>query len=250
MPKSFNRELRIVENSDELCKQGSEASQGKVVLSFSGGKDSLGCWIQLKRYFSEIVPVYMYLIPGLEFTERMLDKYERHFGTHIIRLPHPSLYRMLNGLVSQPPQHYQVLVDHTLPVFDYDDVFSLSKYAVGFDQDTLTAVGVRATDSLNRWTSIKQYGAWNVERATFYPIYDWSKDRLINELWEAGVTLPEEYRWFGRSFDGIDFRFLKGMKENAPKDYGRLLEWIPLADMELYRLQYRQDFYDRGGDTQ
>lgn len=36
----------------------------------------------------------MYLVPDLSFVEASLSYYEAYFGCHILRLPHPSLYRM------------------------------------------------------------------------------------------------------------------------------------------------------------
>jgi hypothetical protein len=53
---SLNR--HIAENGNKTC-----------ILSFSCGKDAIAAWLELKRYFDNIVPVYMNLVPGLEFVE-------------------------------------------------------------------------------------------------------------------------------------------------------------------------------------
>lgn len=50
-----------------------------------------------------------------------------------------------------------------------------------------------------------------------------------------GIGLPPDYEWFGRSFDGLDHRFLAPLSEHAPADYQRVLRWFPLADLELAR---------------
>lgn len=233
-------------DSDALCRYVAEHNDGACVLSFSCGKDSIAGWIQLRRFFPRIVPVYLYLVPGLEFVERSIRYYEDFFETHIVRLPHPSLYRLLTNLTFQAPENITTIEDARyswLQQFDYDDSFAVTKAISGLPDDTHSAIGVRASDSLNRWASIKKYGALNEKRHTFYPIYDWSKDRLIAEIADAGVKLPVDYRWFGRSFDGIDYRFLRPIKENAPKDYARILEWFPLADLELARMRYREEYY-------
>ena len=46
------------------------AEHPEVILAFSAGKDSLGAWLAMRGYFSRILPVYYYGIPGLEFIER------------------------------------------------------------------------------------------------------------------------------------------------------------------------------------
>jgi hypothetical protein len=40
---------------------------------------------------------------------------------------------------------------------------------------------------------------------------------------------------FGRSFDGIDYRFLEPISRLYPEDYQRILQDFPLADLELFR---------------
>jgi len=232
------------DNSGEMNRHLAAQSGGVCLLSFSGGKDSLGAWIELERYFSRIVPVYMYLIPDLAFVEREMAYFEDRFETRIIRMPHPSLYRCLRHFIFVPPERCRFIEEFNPVPFDYDDVFSIVKQDAGLPDDTYTAIGVRQEDSLNRWTSIKQHGAANEKRRTFFPIYDWKKDRLLREIRGRGIKLPESYRLFGRSFDGLDYRFLKPIHDHYPDDYQRILEWFPLAELELKRMEYREAYYD------
>jgi len=41
----------------------------------------------------------------------------------------------------------------------------------------------------------------------------------------------------GISVDGINAQYLVPIKRNFPRDYQRILDWFPLLDMELYRLE-------------
>jgi hypothetical protein len=54
---------------------------------------------------------------------------------------------------------------------------------------------------------------------------------------EHKCKLPIDYHLFGRSFDGMDYRFLKPIKDNFPKDFEKILEWFPLADLEIFRAE-------------
>lgn len=231
------------ENSTDLCQWVAEQSP-VCLLSFSCGKDSIGAWVKLNRHFETVVPVYMYLVPGLEFVEQSLAYYERFFGTKIMRLPHPSLYRWLDSCILQAPQNVSVIEEAGLVSFDYDDVFDVVKAVYRLPAETYTAIGVRATDSLNRWAAIKKYGAVNEKRRTFYPTYDWRKDELIGEIIGANVKLPVDYQMFGRSFDGIDYRFLAIIRDWYPQDYARILEVFPMAELEIKRIEYREMYYD------
>ena len=90
-------------------------------------------------------------------------------------------------------------------------------------------------DSPYRRIGIKTHGAVNHNAKRFYPVYDWKKDDIIRAIDEAGVKLPVDYRMFGRTFDGTDYRFLKPLKEWYPEDYKKVLEWYPFAELEIAR---------------
>lgn len=233
------------EDSNALCEYIRELNGDTVILSFSTGKDSVGAWLQLRQYFRRIIPLYLYTTPGLSFVENSLKYYEDFFGTRIVRLPHPSFYRMLNALVFQSPENCHIVEDADLPNFDYDQCFDIVREDFGLGLETFAAIGVRARDSLNRWASVKKYGPVNYSRKTFFPIFDYTIDDLRNLIRESGVRLPLDYKLFGRSFDGIDWRFLQPIKDNLPDDYRRILEWFPLAELAIKRMEYRQRYYDR-----
>lgn len=227
----------IFENSEKLNRYLSEdLGIKKVLLSFSLGKDSIGAWIEMRRYYDEIVPFYLYLVPGLEFVEESIAYYEKVFGTHIIQLPQPSLYGMMSNLVFSSPPIGDLYLNSDIPSFTYEDLRTLLAEALDWNPgSTWYATGVRANDSLNRWGAIKRFGAIYEKTHKFFPIYDWNKKRLYDEIKASGIKLPVDYRMFGRSFDGIDYRFLVKIKKYYPRDYEKILTLFPFADMEIYR---------------
>lgn len=221
--------------SAELCEQMA-AECDTAILAFSTGKDSIAAWLQLRRYFRRIVPYYCYCVPGLEFVERSLAYYEDFFGQHIYRLPHRSFYRWLSGFVFQPPTRVTAIEAMEMPQ-NYDDetIGDLIRMCAGLPEAAYVATGVRMADSPMRRLGIKTHGAVNHNAKRFYPVYDWLKADMVRELKASGVELPVDYRFFGRTFDGLDYRFLLPIKEHFPEDYQRILEWFPLAELEIAR---------------
>lgn len=209
-----------------------------VLLSFSTGKDSIAAYLAIRDVFPHVVPYYLYLVPGLEFVEQSLEYYEGVFGRRIVRLPHPSLYRMLSGLVFQPPERCEIIEHAALGRFTYHDINTVLIEELGLPPATHIASGVRAVDSPIRWAHFQRRGAINENTRQFYPVYDWRKARLIDAIKCSGIKLPVDYKLFGRSFDGIDLRFLYPIRQHFPRDYQRILDWFPLADMELARYEF------------
>ncbi len=211
-----------------------------ILLAFSCGKDSIAAWLAVREHFDRVIPFYMYLVPGLRFVEESLTYFESFFGTPIIRMPHPSLYRMLNACVDQPPERLRIIEAARLPEFEYDDVTALIVQDRGLPKSTWIANGVRAADSPNRRAAINKYGPLNWKRQNFYPVWDMVKDELIALLDQHRIRLPVDYELFGRSFDGVDHRFLTPLKQHRPDDYATILEWFPLAFLDAWRYQ-KQD---------
>lgn len=212
------------------------AAEGRrVLLAFSCGKDALASWLALRESGVEVVPYYMYYVPGLRFVEDSLDRFEQTFGQRIARYPHPSLYRWLNAFVFQAPERLAIIEAAQLPTPSYEEVVELIREDHDLDPDTWVADGVRAADSIVRRTSIKTHGPMKAKGRKVSVVWDWQVAEVRDRIAAEGIDLPPDYEWFGRSFDGIDRRFLEPLSRHAPEDFARILEWFPLADLELIR---------------
>lgn len=211
------------------------AKHNRTLLAFSRGKDAIAAWLAMREAFDEVIPYHLTLVPGLEFVEESLDYYERFFGVRIVQLPHPSLYRWLNSYLFQPPQRCLVIEQTGLADFEYLDVVDLVCKHRKIPELLLAADGVRAADSPMRRLAIMTHGPISWSNRRFHPVWDWKKDDLITAFRKSGVQLPVDYELFGRTFDGLDLRFLLPLKKQRPRDYQRVLEWFPLADLEIFR---------------
>lgn len=211
----------------------------KALLSFSCGKDSWAAWLSAREDF-DFQPYYLYLVPGLEFVEDYLGYAEQVLGKRIVRLPHPSFYRWMNEMIFQAPERGPIIDAVDWPNWDYDDMRGAVIEDCGLPEDVWTATGVRAADSPMRRASLIKNQGVNARRRYFYPCWDWKKEQLLAELVRAGIKLPIDYKVFGRSFDGLDLRFLLLIREHFPRDYRTILDWFPLVDMEIARYEFAQ----------
>lgn len=222
--------LSGIETIKEVAKR-----QDKTLLAFSCGKDAVAAWLAIREHFDEVVPYYLYLVPDLDFVNESIDYYERYFGTKIVQLPHPSVHRMLNNFVFQPPQNCKVIEQAGLPDFDYLDIQAVMCERYNLPKKTLVADGVRAADSPMRRVAINTHGSISYKQLKYHPIWDWKKADLVECFKKHNVKLAVDYKIFGRSFDGIDLRFLYLIREHFPRDYQKILNLYPLADLEVFR---------------
>lgn len=230
MPTSLVGQPSSVEVIDRLRSEGRP-----VMLAFSRGKDSIAAWLALRDAGVSVVPFYLYLVPGLRFEDESLAYFEDHFATRIARYPHPGFYRWLRNLVFQPPDRWKTLADASIPPITHEDVNGWARADASLPEDTWVCDGVRAADSLVRRASMATHGPLRESSRKASPVWDWLKREVMDAVSADGITLPVDYSWFGRSFDGLDKRFVGPLAEHAPEDWARVLEWFPMAEMELFR---------------
>ena len=207
-----------------------------VVLKFSGGKDSVASWLILREIFPRIVPIFHYWVPGLEFVERTVKLYEEFFETEITRMPHPNLLNFLSNGSFQPPHRWNVIEVMTGDPVDYDEIVDWAAEDMGLE-NYWVAVGIKASDSPIRAAAVAKNGAWTPNKKLFYPVADLKKADLIELLKRHNAPLSEDYLVFGRSFDGLQYRYLHRIKEHYPADYARIVDWFPLVEAEFMRKQ-------------
>lgn len=241
--QGLTKPIRGVKSSAAIRKD--LAAAGKpVCVAFSGGKDAVATELALQDAGVETYLAHLYLIPGkregetLQFVEDGLKAYEDKWQKPIHRYPHPSFYRWMNGFVFQPPERCAVIEAANLPTPSYEIMWDLIRRDLGLPEDTFVADGVRAADSLVRRASIKNHGAVKAHSKKVSPIWDWLTGKTFDFIKAHGVGLPVDYELFGRSFDGIDYRFLKPIHDRLPDDFEQILRWFPLVELELMRNEF------------
>lgn len=235
--------VTVVKNqpTSEAVRRTLKEEGRPVLVAFSGGKDAIACALALLEEDIPFELAHLYLIPGdtpgrtLDFVEEGLEYAEAKLGKKVRRYPHPSLYRMLNNLIFQPPERIADIVAADLPTIDYGLLWDLIRDDLGLERSTWVADGVRAADSPYRRAALVTHGVMKPSTRKVSPIHDWVKAEWTAILERHAWKLPPDYEMFGRSFDGVDRRFLEPMKRHRPKDYKRVLDWFPLAEMELLR---------------
>jgi hypothetical protein len=210
----------------------------RALLAFSRGKDATAAWLAMRDHFDDVVPVFFDTIPGISFVEESLDYFERFFGRKIYRLPHPSFYEMLRTNLFQTPSRIGYIAGLDLPPeYDFSAAHKMVREVEGLPDDVPCANGVRAADSPIRRVSLMKHGPISYQTRQWSPVWEWNKRDLERAFDTSGVQLPLDYQLFGRTLDGLDYRFMAPLKRERSDDYKRVLEWFPLVELELWRIE-------------
>lgn len=198
-----------------------------VIVGFSGGKDSIVTLDLCFRYFKNVRPFFMYLVPGLSFQEDMIRRYEERYGTEIIRLPHFECSNFLKyGSFT--------LADDNVDIVGINDTYAYLRDLTGYHW---IAAGERCADSIVRNAMIKKSGSIDYKRGRFYPLAYWKKNEVLQYIKQKKLYLSKEQKEIGFSFRSLAGSELSVLKKLYPEDYEKILKVYPFAGAGVERFE-------------
>lgn len=219
-----------------------------VLVAFSRGKDSICAMMALMNAGVEVVPVHLWRVPGLKFEDESLRYFEDFFGVKILNLPHRDFWYYLANGVGLEPWQRAIVEAAGISEIPHPVMWSMVKDQLGLDTDTWVCDGIRAADSPMRRMSIQQRGPWTdsiqkhdgeaFKNRIAHVVWDWKIKDIRACIADNGVELPVDYDLFDRTFDGLDYRFIKPMKDKLPQDYETLCRWFPAVELEIMRHEW------------
>jgi hypothetical protein len=218
-----------------VAEQAYQQGIKKVTIGFSTGKDSLVGIDLLQKAGIEFIPIYFYVVPGLKFIENNIKKYEDHFKMKVVRLPHPILYDYINHQDWQPFDRALTMSETALGVISFKlltEMYLLSKQIKGFDYDCNC---MKMADSINRRLLMRNKPDINKVTKTIYLTKYFTNNQCFEYLKKNNIPLTDDYRIFGRSWDGLSYHFTMGVKKYYPEDYELIKSYWPLIDAEVMR---------------
>lgn len=198
-----------------------------VIVAFSGGKESIVTLDLCFRYFKNVKPFFLYIVPDLSFQERTLKWYENKYNTEIIRLPHmdASMFFRYGCFRNE---------DYTFPIVSINEIYQY----VRLQSDIWwIAAGERINDSIIRRAMIKNSGSIDVKRGRFYPVSAWKKQEILDYIKYHKLYIGQDSKQLGFSFKSLEGRELAMIKQHFPNDYKKVLHIYPFAEAAVRRFE-------------
>ena len=226
--------------SDALCRDIAKRSRGVCFLGFSGGKDSLCAWLQLRKYFDRIIPFHCATLPGMTYRERALKYYEYEFGTHILRLMDPNIQSDLTQGIYQLREDGPFIESLGWRRYDKLELIDYLRMVYSLPR-AWCAFGIQASDSIDRRIQCKQYEGRHDSNRTFYPCWDWPHEKVVGTVREAGLKLSSEYLYSSRTIEGTpSATYTEILRKHFPRDYEVLRTFYPLCEAKVKREQLNE----------
>ena len=115
----------------------------KILISYSGGKDSLIVLDLCSKIFKQVICFFMYLVPGIQICEQQIKYAEDRYKVQIIQYPHWLISHLLrNGIYCNPG-----FKNDDLPYLKPKDIYAIARQDTGFWP---VATGMKKSDTLWR----------------------------------------------------------------------------------------------------
>lgn len=201
----------------------------RVLVFYSGGKDSAVVLDMACRYFRRVQPVFMYLVPGLSFQEAQIRWAETKYGVEVMRVPHFMLSEWLRyGTFRRP--------DMSVPMLSVKDIYTYCRAATG---TWWIAAGERISDSIVRRAMIKSGGgSVDDRRGRFYPVAEWSKPEIMSYIAQRKLKVSPESRVLGFSMRSLMPGDMAALKRHYPEDYERIRAWFPMVETSVKQWEF------------
>lgn len=200
--------------------KAASAEYQAVLVSYSGGKDSLAVLDMCLRNFPRVETFLMSFLPGMRFYAEKIAWVQEQFGVICREYPSWLLYKCIrNAPYSDPKLKYD-----DLPQWSLGEVYALARADSGI---RLIAHGAKFADS--PWRRRTLTAKMKDDADVIYPLATWTKRDVVAFCARRGIPVPEQM--------GCDLteRNLFNMHEKYPDDYERICQVFPYAPAALYR---------------
>lgn len=199
----------------------------EVIVSFSGGKDSVVVLDLCMRHFRKVHAFFMYQVPGLSFQEATLRWYEQRYGIEILRVPHPELATWLRLGVFRHE-------DYGVPAINFNDVYHYVRRQTG---GWWIAAGERIADSIWRRAMMKQSGSIDRKRGRFYPVAYFRRPDVVGYIERHRLKVSPESRYLGHSFRSLEPEEMFLTRLHYPDDFRKIERWFPFVGAAVAKFE-------------
>lgn len=200
-------------------------SHERVLVGFSGGKDSLAVLDLALRNFRTVVPFFCYFVPGLRCEESKVELAERFFKVTVLRVPDTQALDCLKaGYLCDEHQELD-----SLPDLNQRRFYNWLKHET---RCTLILRGDKKADGPFR--RMRMGNQRETMSDVHFPLKHWKKIEVLSYLKMRTIPVPSAESGENSAVGLFDYEILH-MHDHHPEDYERMRAFFPYIEVYVHQ---------------
>jgi 3'-phosphoadenosine 5'-phosphosulfate sulfotransferase (PAPS reductase)/FAD synthetase len=209
----------------------------EIIVSYSGGKDSLCVLDMCAKVFRKVVCLFLYFVEDFQYIQPQLKYPQERYGIEVVKYPHWAYINSLRNME---------YCDAHPELSKYPPATPIEVYQAAMDEIGIPflAMGAKKADSLWRKRWYSQISKSPKYSNIIFPILEWHKWDVLAYLKIHNIPIPPDETSKSRA-NGADLstNFICWLHDNHPDDFKRLLKRFPYAEAVIYRRQFYGESY-------
>jgi 3'-phosphoadenosine 5'-phosphosulfate sulfotransferase (PAPS reductase)/FAD synthetase len=227
-----------MKNTIQAIKNISALTEKVILFHSISGKDSICVLDLISSYFKEIICVYMYVVPGLDYINRYKSYIYKKYSNvkQIIDTPHYcTVSWMKTGFMGLRKKDVKKFELHSIVDF-------VRTSNPGFEW---VCFGMKQSDSIQRKWMLRrkefEFAITNYKTQKFYPLSSWSDKDVMAYIELKNLLRPIKYnndRSQGDEIYNIDY--LLWIRQNSPSDLEKIFSLYPICKVKLFEYDHHE----------
>lgn len=219
---------KLTETISIIRNAQKEDGKDVAVLFYSaGGKDSLVLLDILSKEYKKVVCIYLYLIRGLEHTQKYIVWAKRRYGAEVVAIPHYQRTLMKrNGFFCDPVEEGGFI--------NQKEVEDFVRLKTG---KRIIYNGTKGVDGYMKRMLLKMYGkqGYMNNQGVCFPLAKWTNKECLSYIRKNDVISPFVYneKTTSQGFS-IEAKELLCLREKFPNDYKKALMEFPYCEKIIF----------------
>lgn len=187
-----------------------------AIILFSTGKDSVVLLDLCVKFIKRIEAVFLYIVPDLEYKNRLLEKYEKKYKIKIHQAPLCDV-----GNIFREYSRGKIKKIKQIDVENY----LRQKFDISF-----CAYGYKMVDSVFRGGILNAPQVKNgidYKNRRLFPLARWSDKEVMEYIKRERLFLSPEYHYGFRDINELNPDSLAFLGQKFPGDYKKIMEFYP-----------------------
>jgi phosphoadenosine phosphosulfate reductase len=202
-----------------------------VLVSYSGGKDSVVCLDLAVKTFKRVEAFFMYFVPEMECVLPAMEYAKQRWGITVRQYPHFAvLDDMRRGVYCNNTDKIS-----ELPQYNLQDIYNVARADTGIKP---VITGAKRNDSMMRRQRMKwqKMGTGDV----WHPLAGWTNHDVRAYVLSHKLQAPMSNSVGGRQSSGLDLTedSLLWLHDNYPKDFAKVSQVFVYAPAVVYKRKF------------